>query len=260
MPSPGRRARRIRTLNSVLLDSEVENDVAYKLCQLIGRAILPVRRVEVSGEGEDFGTAFFFDELAGPTVGGDPVREYLLTADVLTHAAVGEIGLRASVTEPAGVASDAILMPDFARRWVHHPDAGVAIMPTGGLYEHGRAEGWQWRIQPVSDGIAARADSIAEVGPGPSSAFVLALGVGEDGSRPLEVAIERVVRDGDAVRVTAALPPGYVGAPVFTVYTNDDGDVALRCLGLVLPGDGSHPLATFDRIRAAIAETIATDG
>lgn len=242
----------------MLLDPESENEVAYELCQLLGRAILPVTQLDGPGDASrDAGTAFFFNELVGVTDDGDVVHEYLLTADALTHAPYGEIGLRPSVTEPAGVASDGILMPDFSAQWIHLPAVGLAAMPTGGLHGHAEDRGWRWRTQQVTDGVAARGDDIDRIGADPGSAFVLALGVGADGSRPLEAVIERLVRDGDEVRITTELPPGYVGAPVFGVQAQGDGEVALRCLGLVLPGGGGHPIATFDRIRAALAEATA---
>lgn len=230
----------------MLLDPDTENDVASELCQLLGRAILPIRRTDAGvGDGDrGEGTAFLFTGQG---------REYLLTADFLTVAGAGEIGLRASVTEPAGVATDAVALPDFAAGWRHHEDLGVAVMPTVGLHEHADGEGWRWRTQQVSDGIAADRDSITRMGTEPGSAVVLAHGVGVGGSRPLEVAIERVARVDDAVRLMAELPAGYVGAPVFGVRAGGDGEVGLRCLGLVLPArDGGHPLATFDRIREAV--------
>ncbi|RKN42095.1 hypothetical protein [Micromonospora endolithica] len=221
----------------MLLDPETESDVAYELCQLLGRAILPIG----AGEG-DVGTAFF---LGGP--GGDG---YLLTAAALTHSPTAALGLRPSVTEPAGVAGDSFDLTGAA--WVRPVDLGVAFLPTGGLHDRAAGQGWRWRTQQVPDAVAADADAIAGIGAEPGSAIVLALGVGADGTRPLEVAIERVVRDGDGVRVIAELPAGYVGAPVFGVR-DDGGEVGLSCLGLVLPGrDGGHPVATFDRIRAAL--------
>lgn len=176
---------------------------------------------------------------------------------MLTHAPHGAIGLRSSITEPAGVASAEIPLADFAARWIHLPDVGLAAMPTGGLHDHAEGEGWRWRTQQVTDGVAAGADVVARIGSAPSSAFVLALGVADDGSRPLEAVIERLVRDGDDVRITTELPRGYVGAPVFGVEATEDGRIGLSCLGLVLPGDGGHPVATFDRIRAAVAAATA---
>ncbi|MEW2383406.1 hypothetical protein AB0873_15125 [Micromonospora sp. NPDC047707] len=224
----------------MLLDPDTESDVAYELCQLVGRAVLPVR----SGDG--LGTAFFFATADG--------GEYLLTADALTRSATGEVGLRPSLTETADVAGDALTVPDFVKRW-SRPGAGAAVMPTAGLHELAEGAGWRWRTQQVPEVIAADSDAIAGIGAEPGSAIVLALGVGEGGARPLEVAIERYAREGDTVRLTADLPDGYVGAPVFAVLAGSAGEVELSCLGLVLPADGSgHPLATFDTIRAAVAD------
>ncbi|WP_435207199.1 hypothetical protein [Micromonospora sp. bgisy143] len=221
----------------MLLDPDAESSVAYELCQVVGRAILPYRTADA------YGTAFFFQG------GDDPVGEALLTAADLVGAAGGELGLRASVTEPAGVAPDAVAQGEIVPGWSRFPGDGVAVLPTAGLHRHAGDGGWRWRVQPVPAGIAAGPEAVADA----STAFVLAHGVREDGSRPLEVAIERVVRDGDDVRITTELPPGYVGAPVFVVRADPAGDVSLYCLGLVLPGVGGHPVATFDRIAAVLS-------
>jgi hypothetical protein len=227
----------------VLLDPEAENDVAYELCQIVGRAILPYRSPDEPGVG----TAFFYR-----TDGGQP-GEYLLTADDLTRTPGGELGLRASVAEPADLAPAAVADVEIAPAWRHLADDGVAALPGDGLHRYAADGGWRWRVQPVPDRIAAGAEVVAGLGAEPGSAFVLAHGVRDDGSRPLEVAIERLVREGDTVRITTALPPGYVGAPVFAVRVDAEGEFALYCLGLVLPGaDGQHRVATFDRIRAAL--------
>ncbi|TDC37979.1 hypothetical protein [Micromonospora sp. KC213] len=225
----------------MLLEPDAENEVAYELCQLLGRAILPLRP---TGDGPP-GTAFFFQH---------PTGEFLLTADALTYPQAVEVGLRPSVTEPPGVAADALLLP--AGGWAHRPGTGVAALPTGGLHERAATEGWRWRTQPVPAVVAADAGDVARIGAEPVSAVLLALGVRDDGSRPLEVAVERAVRAGDGLRLTGALPPGYVGAPVFAVRPDAAGEVGLRCLGVVLPGEDGHPLATFDQI---VAELPARD-
>ncbi|MEV1332013.1 hypothetical protein AB0J20_20840 [Micromonospora costi] len=224
----------------MLLDPDAENDVAYELCQLLGRAILPYRRIgeidrDVAG---GHATAFFYRDGGG---------DWLLTADAVTGGA-GELGLRPSVTEPAGAAPEALPVGG----WVRRPELGVAILPAAELERRTGEGGWAWRTQPVVEVIAADAAVVARVGAEPGSAFVLALGVREEGARPLEVAIERVVRVDGVVRITADLPAGYLGAPVFGVEASADGGVALHCLGLVLPGSDGHPVATFDRIRAAL--------
>ncbi|MEV4811587.1 hypothetical protein [Micromonospora avicenniae] len=224
----------------MLLDPDMENDVAYELCQLVGRAILPYRRADGT-DPDGAGTAFLFQ---------DPDGEYLLTADSVAGGA-GELGLRASVTEPVGVAPAALSVAG----WLRRPEAGVAILPVAGLHGSAAAAGWAFRMQPVVDIVAADADVVARIDATPGSAFVLAHGLPEDGDRPLEVAIERVSRVGDEVRIGAGLPAGYVGAPVFGVETAADGGMALHCLGLVLPGTASHPVATFDRIRAMLPAT-----
>ncbi|WP_236647252.1 hypothetical protein [Micromonospora sicca] len=245
----------IRTLGLMLLDPETENDIASELCKLLGRAILPVGQLDRPGAAaRGFGTAFFFTELVTATDGRQLVREYLLTADAITRAPYGEIGVRPSVTEPPGAASDGILLADFAAQWVRWPEVGLAAMLAKDLHEYAGDRGWQWRTQPVTDAVAAPADAVARIGTAPASAFVLALGVATDGSRPLEVVIERLVRDGDDIRVTTELPDGYVGAPVFGVEETAGGDLGVHCLGLVLPGGGGgHRVATFDRIRAVLA-------
>ncbi|MGC4773074.1 hypothetical protein ACLQ25_29390 [Micromonospora sp. DT44] len=225
----------------MLLDPDAESSVAYELCQVVGRAILPYRAADA------YGTAFFFQG------GDDLVGEALLTAADLVGAAGGELGLRASVTEPAGVAPDAVAQGEIVPGWSSFPGDGVAVLPTAGLHRYAGDGSWRWRVQPVPAGIAAGPGAVADLGADASSAFVLAHGVREDGSRPLEVAIERVVRDGDDVRITTKLPPGYVGAPVFVVQADPAGDVSLYCLGLVLPGVGGHPVATFDRIDAVLS-------
>ncbi|MEU8116041.1 hypothetical protein [Micromonospora sp. NPDC048947] len=227
----------------MLLDSDAESDVAYELCQVVGRAILPYRS---SG---DFGTAFFFQG------GDDPVGESLLTAADLVGGSGGELSLRASVTEPAGVAPAVISETEIVPGWARFAGDGVALLPTAGLHRYAGDGGWRWRVQPVPSGIVAGPEVVARLGADASSAFVLAHGVREDGSRPLEVAIERVVRDGDAVLITTELPPGYVGAPVFVVQAEPTGEVSPYCLGLVLPGVGAHPVATFDRISAVLPAT-----
>ncbi|MGC4744682.1 hypothetical protein ACLQ28_03305 [Micromonospora sp. DT201] len=232
----------------MLLDPDAENDVAYELCQIVGRAILPYR--SSVDDDQVHGTAFFFQG------GDDPVGESLLTAaDLVGSAGGGELSLRASVTEPAGVAPAAVSAAEVVPGWARFPGDGVAVLPTAGLHRYAGDGGWRWRVQPVPAGIAAGPEVVARLGADADSAFVLAHGVREDGSRPLEVAIERVVRDGDDVRITTELPPGYVGAPVFVVQADTTGEVSLYCLGLVLPGVGGHPVATFDRIRAVLPAT-----
>ncbi|WP_329013754.1 hypothetical protein OG271_05075 [Micromonospora rifamycinica] len=226
----------------MLLEPDVENEVAYELCQLLGRAILPV---DAAG---DPGTAFFL---------AHPDGEFLLTADAVAGRAQ-RLGLRPSVTEPAGVAGASVPLADLPARWVRDARLGVAVLPTGALHAFADGQGWRWRVQPVPASVAVGADDLAGFGAGPVTAIVLALGVDGDGGRPLEVAVERAVRDGDRLRIAADLPAGYVGAPVFGVRPDAAGEIGLRCLGVVLPADenggagGGHPVATLDRVLTAL--------
>ncbi|MFI6133149.1 hypothetical protein [Micromonospora sp. NPDC051141] len=242
----------------MLLDQDTENEIIFALCQHLGRAILPV--FGGTGPGAPagtVGTAFFYSELVGATDDGEIAHEWLLTADALTDRAYGEIGLRPSVTEPAEGADEPIELAGFADHWLHLPELGLAAMPTGGLHGYADDRGWRWRTQQVTEAIAAPADAVARIGATPGSAFVLALGVAEDGSRPLEAVAERVARHDDSVRVTTELPAGYVGAPVFAVEAGPDGGPVPHCLGVLLPfRDGGHPVATFDRIRSALVEVV----
>ncbi|WP_141723172.1 hypothetical protein [Micromonospora matsumotoense] len=226
----------------MLLEPDAENEVASELCQLLGRAILPVHAA--GGPG----TAFFLSHPGG---------EFLLTAEGVA-AQAQRLGLRPSITEPAGVAGESLALADLPAQWIRDARLGVAALPTGELHGFAAGQGWRWRVQPVPATIAVRADDLAGFGVGPVTAIVLALGVDVDGGRPLEVAVERAVRDGDSLRIDAALPAGYVGAPVFGVRPDDVGEISLRCLGVVLPGGHDddlgpgHPVATLDRALAVL--------
>jgi hypothetical protein len=212
----------------------------------------PSAQVQRSG----FATAFFFNELVDTTGGVERVREYLLTADALIRAPVGEFTLRSEIAEPIGAASELLVMPEFESRWLHRESIGVSLMGTDDLHRHARRKQWRWTIQQVTDGIAARAGDIAVIGPQPVSGFVLGHLVEPPNlSRPLSMAVGQVVRDQDRIWVTGSLPDGMNGGPVFVLLPRASNAGVLRCLGLVLPGEhNTHPIATFDQIRAAIAD------
>jgi hypothetical protein len=244
---------------AVLLDAAVADQVVRTILATVSRSTFPVRVVGPTNTvtaGPLLGTAFLFNELVESLPDVDRVREYLLTADVLTRADVGEFQIRAELTEPAGMASDVLVMPRFSDRWQHRPDLGVAVMSTDGLHEHARRKGWSWVTQEVTDGLAARVDTIARIGAEPATAFVLGHPVGHPVGRnrgPAEVATGQVsLVDGD-LRFVGDLVDGYVGGPVFIIEPLGSGAAAVKCLGLLLPGRSWHPLATFDRIRDMIA-------
>jgi hypothetical protein len=217
----------------------------------VGRSTFPVRVLDRAAEPA-VGTAFLFNELVEALPDVDRVREYLLTADVLTRAAVGELQIRGELTEPAGVASDVLVMPRFSDIWEHRPDLGVAVMSTDGLHEHAGRKGWSWVTQEVTDGLAARADTITRLGTEAATAFVLGH-PGRRRRRPAEVATGQIQRMDGEVRFVGELVDGYVGGPVFVLEPLGSGTAALKCLGLLLPGRRSNPLAPFDQIRDTIA-------
>lgn len=243
----------------MLLTRDAEDQVAHIVLQSFARCTFPFQQLTSLGGAPEFGTAFLFNDLVKSTRKGDQVREYLLTADPLTYASVAEVTVRPELAEPAGVASDILAMPRFEELWTHRADIGIAITATQGLHEHARAKGWRWATQEVTDGVAARADTVAAIGALPISAFVLGHLVNESSSpsRPLELIVGRVTRDGDRLLFASPLPAGFAGAPVFCLEARGSDGGALRCLGLALPGDGKHPVATFDRIRDAIGDLTA---
>ena len=55
---------------------------------------------------------------------------------------------------------------------------------------------------------------------------------------------------------------GFIGAPAFVAFpkpaTSDSNELLLKCIGVVLPGDATHPIATFDKIRPLLRQ-IVTD-
>lgn len=70
---------------------------------------------------------------------------------------------------------------------------------------------------------------------------------------------EIVRTDEDGVRWVGTLPQGCVGAPVFIGAGLGENSFKLVCVGVALPGDGHHPIATFDRIRTAVSGLAAAD-
>jgi hypothetical protein len=252
----------------VLLSPEAEDHVVGAIRQRLGRATLPLstaRDSEISDVSRPrLGTAFWFNELVDTRDGQEWVREYLVTADALTHAGLAEFVVRPELADPPGSASaDEIVMLDFESLWEHRESMGVALMGTDGLHAHAQGKGWRWGTQQVTDGIAARPTDVATIGAQPISAIVLGHLVEDPGpSRPQRAAVGRVIREAETVRFDGSLPDGMVGAPVFVVMQLAGDDAAvLRCLGLVLPGDDDgHSIATFDKIRTAVASLDSAAG
>ncbi|WP_031512508.1 hypothetical protein [Streptomyces sp. NRRL F-5123] len=215
-----------------------------------GRATIPFQRAH---REEQHATAFWFNELVETSDEGEVVRQYLVTAGEPTRVDIAEFTLRPELCEPT-MSAEKLLMADFSERWTHLDRLGVAVMSTAGLHAHGARKGWRWSTDEITDGIAAGAEDIAALGAEPAAAYLLGHDVDPGtGARELVVVVGEVTRDEDGdVRWVGNVPRGCVGAPVFTGVPKGGDRFKLVCAGVLLPGDGDHPVAPFDRLRTAL--------
>ncbi|WP_327286750.1 hypothetical protein [Streptomyces sp. NBC_01198] len=214
------------------------------------RATLPFQRAH---REEQHATAFWFNELVETTDEGEAIRQYLVTAGGPTRFEIAEFTLRPDLCDPA-MSAEKLMMVDFAAGWTHLEDLGVAVMPTAGLHAHGARKGWSWTTDEITDGMAAKEEDIAVLGAEPVAAYLLGHEVGaETGARDLVVVVGAVTRtESGGVRWVGDVPQGCVGAPVFIGAQLGGDSFKLVCAGVVLAGDGHHPIATFDRVRTAL--------
>ncbi|MCX4959815.1 hypothetical protein [Streptomyces virginiae] len=215
-----------------------------------GRATLPFQQ---ANRAEQHATAFWFNELVEETDEGSVIRQYLVTAGGRTRYDIAEFTLRPKLCAPA-MSAGKLAMTGFAEGWIHLGDLGVAVMPDTALYEHAARKGWSWTTDEVTDGVAATEEDIAALDGTPVPAYLLGH-VDDDGNgaREQAVVVGEIVRtDEDGVRWVGTLPRGCVGAPVFIGAGLGENSFKLVCVGVALPGEGPHPIATFDRIRAAL--------
>ncbi|WP_055589119.1 hypothetical protein [Peterkaempfera griseoplana] len=228
----------------------VQNQVIDAIVRHAGRSTLPFQEAHTD---RGHGTAFWFNDLVDATPGQEAVHQYLLTASAVTGYELGEMTLRAELCQPA-MSAEKLLMRDFADGWIDLAGIGVAVMPTAGLHVHGERKGWRWSTDEITDGLAAREADLAAIGTEPVPAYILGHDVGaERGERLQAVVVGNAVRSADGtMHWDGAVPLGCVGAPVFVSVPLGDQKFKLVCAGLVLPGDTSNPIATFDRIRAAV--------
>ncbi|WP_051951421.1 hypothetical protein [Actinacidiphila yeochonensis] len=195
------------------------------------------------------------------------VRQYLVTAAPRTRYEIGQLTLRTEVVDNAQKAVDILAMGGFAKRWTVLEGLGVAVMPTVDMHLHAERKGWNWESQEVTDGLAARDEDIAAIGPELVEAYVLGHAVDAEGSdrdpdRPQRMLAGHVSRPAPDAPLTwsgPALPEGFDGAPVFAGLALPENKVKLLCLGVALPApaDDGAPSATavvapFDRMRPAI--------
>ncbi|MER6257366.1 hypothetical protein ABT224_39200 [Streptomyces sp. NPDC001584] len=224
--------------------------IVYLINADASRATLPFQRVH---RAEQHATAFWFNELVEETTEGALVRQYLVTAGEPTRVETAEITLRPELCSPA-MSADKVAMTGFAEGWTHLDDLGVAVMPDTALYAYAARKGWSWTTDEITDGVAATAEDIARLGGMPVPAYLLGHPVdAESGAREQALVVGEIVRtDEDGVRWVGTLPQGCVGAPVFIGAGLGENSFKLVCVGVALPGDGHHPIATFDRIRTAL--------
>ncbi|MGW7264276.1 hypothetical protein [Streptomyces sp. NPDC054842] len=223
-----------------------------------GGSTLPFGQAHRSGS---HATAFWFNELVASGPDGEVIRQYLVTAGELTRFGLAEVTLRPALGIPAPSA-DKLALPDFEQGWIHLDGLGVAVLPTEGLHAYAKRKGWRWNTDEITDGVAARAEDIARIGADPMPAYALCHDVGVDGERDQAIVVGALARadDGTVRWGGGALPPGCVGAPVFAGVpletTGEGAAFKLVCAGVALPPDGhgfgSHPVATFDAVRAAL--------
>jgi hypothetical protein len=227
-----------------------EDPIADLIVETWGGCTLPVG--PLGGRG---GTAFLYNELVESTPDEDRVREWLLTADVLTRSEVGEVRLRPELIQPAGAAADHLAVLEFEQGWSRA--AKVALMRSTLLHEHAERKGWSWSTQQVTDGVAARSEHLRGLGGEPHTAYALGHVTTEPGTpgepRPLAIATSGVTRDPDrVVRWAGALPDGFTGAPVFIAQHRAGREFAMLCIGLIADGDRNPTVVTFDTIRKLI--------
>ncbi|MFF0183192.1 hypothetical protein [Streptomyces sp. NPDC005244] len=215
----------------------------------IGRSTLPFQGAH---REEQHATAFWFNELVETTSEGEVIRQYLVTASEPARVELGEFTLRPDLCAPM-MSAQKLMMLDFAEGWTHLADLGVAVMPSAGLHAHGARKGWHWTTDEITDGIAATEQDIAGLGESPVPAYLLGHVNDGDRSREQAVVLGRIARSGDGgIRWMGDLPQGCVGAPVFIGVPLGEDSFKLVCVGVMLPADGHHTLAPFDRIRAAL--------
>src|SRR4051812_4940545 len=101
--------------------------IVNAVLDVAGRAALPLLQARAK---RNFGTAFWYTDLVDASASGRQViRQYLVTAEALTHPEVGQWTLRDGVCEPAGSA-DVLLVSGFAGKWTPLGRLGVSVMPT----------------------------------------------------------------------------------------------------------------------------------
>jgi hypothetical protein len=225
--------------------------VADAVMDVAGRATIPLQAARAD---KNFATAFWYNDLIEVGDDRETIRQYLVTSEPQTRYELGQFTLREGLVTPE-LPADELVMPGFSRKWFRIDELGVAVMPTVDLHLHGERKGWSWSVQEVTEGLAARPEDIASLGPEPVTAYLLGHEVTDPDSRHPgrpQILLEGAVRRAgeDAVVWDGPFPQGCAGAPVFAGLPHEQG-LKLVCLGPALPGDPVR-VACFDRLRPAV--------
>src|SRR5262249_18357257 len=116
--------------------------------------------------------------------------------------------------------------------------------------------------QEITDGLAATARDIAGLGEEQHTALVIGHPTDRP-NRPQAIAVARIDMRGGAPTLLGSADRGFIGAPAFVAFPNpassDPNELLLKCIGVVLPGDATHPIATFGKIRPLVRQVVAEE-
>jgi hypothetical protein len=231
--------------------------IARFLTGRVGRGTFPMSRVADGHES----CAFLFNDLLASGDDGETVATWILTADAMTYIDAGAFNIRPEMTKDGAPSAEQVIVTNYEQSWYHFPDIGVAAMPMAVLRDYSARKGWAWSTQEITDGLAASARDIANLGEVQHTILMLGHPTGLR-NRPPGVAVARIDMRGGVPTLLGSADRGFIGAPAFVAFPNpaasDSDELLLKCIGVVLPGDAAHPIATFDKIRPLLRQ-IVTD-
>jgi hypothetical protein len=233
------------------------NAIARFLFGVVGRGTFPMQQLADDHES----CAFLFNDLLASDDDSATVATWILTADALTYRPYGDFGIRPEMTEDGAPSAANVIVTEYEQTWYHFPDIGVAAMPMAVLRDYSARKGWAWSTQEITDGLAASARDIASLGEEQHTVLVIGHPTDQP-NRPQGVAVAGIDMRGGRPTLLGAVDRGFVGAPAFVAFPNpaspNSGELMIKCIGVVLPGDATHPIATFDKIRPTLRR-IMTD-
>jgi hypothetical protein len=232
--------------------------IARFLIGLVGRGTFPVSQTA----GGRQSCAFLFNDLLASDDDGDTVATWILTADAMTYADFGAFDIRPEMTENGAPSAKAVIVTEYEHSWYHFPDIGVAAMPMAVLRDYSARKGWTWSTQEITDGLAATARDIANLGEEQHTILIIGHPADQP-NRPQGVMVARIDVHGGVPALPGRADDGFIGAPAFAAFPNpaspDSNELLLRCIGIILPGDAAHPIATFDEIRPLVRQVVAEE-